>query len=125
MEPVGKQLGGGLYSASYKVVGESNPIAAMPSIHMAITALLIFPAATFGPRWRLLAIIYASLMGLALVYLGEHFVIDVVVGTAIAAYGWFAAGAWLGRIGPLVADRFAHPRFGARPASVAAVRAGR
>jgi hypothetical protein len=125
MEPVGKQLGGGLYSASYKVVGESNPIAAMPSIHMAITALLVFPAATFGRRWRTLAIIYAALMGLALVYLGEHFVIDVVVGTAIAAYGWFAAGAWLGRIGPLVADRFAHPRIGTHPAPVAAVRAGR
>jgi membrane-associated phospholipid phosphatase len=123
MEPVGKQLGGGLYSASYKVVGESNPIAAMPSIHMAITALLVFPAGYFGRRWRLLAIAYATCMGVALVYLGEHFVIDVAVGTAIAAYGWFAAGAWLGRIGPLVAERFRSPA--AQPAPVAAARAGR
>ena len=106
MEPVGEQLGGGLYDASYKVIGESNPIAAMPSIHMAITALLVFPAGHLGRRWRLLAIAYAALMGLALVYLGEHFVIDVVVGSLVAAYGWFAAGAWLGRVGPLVAERF-------------------
>jgi membrane-associated phospholipid phosphatase len=124
MEPVGKQLGGGLYSASYKVVGESNPIAAMPSIHMAMTALLIFPAGAFGRRWRWLAIAYAASMGLALVYLGEHFVIDVTVGTAIAAYGWFAAGAWLGRIGPLVADRFAQPRLGTHAGPASAVQAG-
>ena len=66
----------------------------------------MFPAGHFGRRWRLLAVVYATLMGLALVYLGEHYVIDVVVGTLIAAYGWFAAGAWLARIGPLVAGRF-------------------
>jgi membrane-associated phospholipid phosphatase len=124
MEPVGEQLGGGLYNASYKVVGESNPIAAMPSIHMAITALLIFPAGCFGRRWRLAAIVYATLMGIALVYLGEHFIIDVLVGTAIAAYGWFAAGAWLGRVGPLVAQRFAAAPAPA-PAALAQARSGR
>ena len=110
MDPVGEQVGGGFYDASYKVIGESNPIAAMPSIHLAITALLMFPAGYFGRRWRLLAIAYAATMGLALVYLGEHYVIDVVVGAMIAAYGWFAAGAWLARVGPLVAGRFAPAR---------------
>ena len=94
MEPVGESLGGGLYQASYKVVGESNPIAAMPSIHMAITFLLVFPAAYFGRRWKLLAWIYSGLMGAALVYLGEHYIIDVAVGMLIAAYGWWASGVW-------------------------------
>lgn len=99
MEPVGESLGGGLYQASYKVVGESNPIAAMPSIHMAITFLLVFPAAYFGRRWKLLAWIYSGLMGAALVYLGEHYVVDVAIGMLIAAYGWWAAGVWLsGRV---------------------------
>ena len=99
MEPVGESLGGGLYQASYKVVGESNPIAAMPSIHMAITFLLIFPAASFGRRWKLLAWVYAGCMGAALVYLGEHYVVDVAVGMLIAAYGWWASGVWLsGRV---------------------------
>jgi membrane-associated phospholipid phosphatase len=125
MEPVGEQLGGGLYDASYKVIGESNPIAAMPSIHMAITALLIFPAGHYGRRWRLLAIVYASLMGLALVYLGEHFVIDVLVGTLIAAYGWFAAGAWLGRVGPIVAERFRGQPLSQEPPGLAPARSGR
>ena len=42
MEPIGKRLGGGLYQAGYNVVGESNPIAAMPSIHFAVTFLLFW-----------------------------------------------------------------------------------
>ena len=99
MEPVGESLGGGLYQASYKVVGESNPIAAMPSIHMAITFLLVFPAAYFGRRWKILAWIYSAGMAAALVYLGEHYIIDVAVGMLIAAYGWWAARVWLsGRV---------------------------
>lgn len=125
MEPVGQQLGGGLYNASYKVIGESNPIAAMPSIHMAITALLIFSAGHFGRRWRLLAIVYASLMGLALVYLGEHFVIDIIVGTLVAAYGWFAAGAWLGRVGPIVAERYRRPTLTPEPSRLSPMRSRR
>ncbi len=102
METVVAQLGSGLYEASYAVVGESNPIAAMPSIHMAITFLLIFPAGYFGKRWRMLAIFYALSMGIALVYLGEHYVIDVIVGSSIASYGWWAAGAWVRQVGPQV-----------------------
>jgi membrane-associated phospholipid phosphatase len=98
MHAVGEQLGGGVYQASYRVIGESNPIAAMPSIHMAITFLLVFPARRLGRRWGLLAWAYSTAMGLALVYLGEHYVIDVVVGMAVAAYGWYTAGAWRRRL---------------------------
>lgn len=107
MEPVGVALGGGLYAASYRVIGESNPIAAMPSIHMAITWLLPLVAAMRGRRWRLLATIYGGCMGLALVYLGEHYVVDVVAGIIIAFYSWFAAGVWLRRVAPVIRSRFA------------------
>jgi len=98
MQPVAEQLGGGLYQASYRVIGESNPIAAMPSIHMAITFLLIFPARRFGRRWMIASWAYALSMGLALVYLGEHYIIDVVVGAVVTSYGWYSAGAWARRI---------------------------
>jgi membrane-associated phospholipid phosphatase len=106
MESVGKQLGGGLYQASYRVIGESNPIAAMPSIHMAITFLLVYPARAAGKRWAIAAYIYSGLMGFSLIYLGEHYFVDVVVGVLIAIYGWIAAGTWLGRVAPVFWQRY-------------------
>jgi hypothetical protein len=109
MEAVGQELGGGIYEASYRVIGESNPRAAMPSIHMAFTALLIFPAFKFSRRWGYATVLYNGLMGLALVYLGEHYVIDLFVGVLCAAYGWYAAGAWLDVAAPLVWQRKAAP----------------
>jgi hypothetical protein len=95
MEPIGKQLGGGLYQAGYSVVGESNPIAAMPSIHFAVTFMLVMAAYAFGRAWTLAAWFYAFSMGLALIYMGEHYVVDVLAGAAITALGWAAAGAWI------------------------------
>ena len=95
MEPIGKELGGGLYQAGYNVVGESNPIAAMPSIHFAVTFLLVWVAWEFGRTWRILATIYAISMGLALVYMGEHYVVDVVAGGAVTSIGWLVAGWWI------------------------------
>jgi membrane-associated phospholipid phosphatase len=102
MEPIAESIGGGLYQASYKVVGESNPIAAMPSIHFAITFLLVWVARDSGRLWSILAWVYALSMGAALVYLGEHYVIDIVVGGLVTSYGWFAAKAWLARVAPIM-----------------------
>lgn len=102
MEPIAMEIGGGLYEASYRIVGESNPIAAMPSIHMAITFLLVPVSYYFSRPWQILAWFYAFSMGLALVYLGEHYVIDVVVGSAIAAYSWRAARSWMLQVFPTV-----------------------
>ncbi|MDQ4043915.1 MAG: phosphatase PAP2 family protein [Chloroflexota bacterium] len=102
MEPIAMELGGGLYQAGYKVVGESNPIAAMPSIHMAITFLLVPASYYYGRVWQVLAWIYAFSMGLALVYLGEHYIIDVVIGSLIAAYSWRAARTWVLDIFPAI-----------------------
>ncbi len=124
METVVAQLGSGLYEASYKVVGESNPIAAMPSIHLAITFLLIFPAGYFGKRWRMLAIFYALSMGAALVYLGEHYVTDIVVGASVASYGWWAAGAWVRQIGPRVDAQIRSHRAAGQPGAEAKAPSG-
>jgi hypothetical protein len=103
MKNIGEELGGGLYRASYRVIGESNPIAAMPSIHMAITFLLVFPALTMGRRWGTAALVYSGLMGFALVYLGEHYVIDVAAGCLIALYGWVGIGIWVRKVAPALA----------------------
>lgn len=95
MEPIGKQLGGGLYQAGYNVVGESNPIAAMPSIHFAVTFLFVFVAMDYARGWRIAAWVYNISMGLALIYLGEHYVIDILAGAAVTTVGWVLAGKWL------------------------------
>ena len=89
MESIGKQLGGGLYNASYKVIGESNPRAAMPSIHTAITVLLVFPAFALSRKFGLIMLCYALAMGYSLIYLGEHYFVDVIAGASCAAYGWY------------------------------------
>lgn len=102
MESVGKSLGGGIYNAGYRVIGESNPIAAMPSIHMAITFLLVFPAYHAGRRWFILASAYSAAMAFSLIYLGEHFFVDVVAGMLITTYAWFASGVWLRRVAPML-----------------------
>lgn len=105
MTSIAEQLGGGLYKASYKVIGESNPWAAMPSIHMAITFLLVFPLFHWGRKWGYLGLLYSALMGYSLIYLGEHFFLDVCAGILITTYSWYAAGTWFRRLAPLV--RFA------------------
>jgi hypothetical protein len=115
MAAVGEQLGGGLYEASYKVIGESNPIAAMPSIHMAITFLTIFPLMRAGRWWGTAAIVYNGLMAFALVYLGEHYAVDVTVGILITTYAWLAAGTWMNRIAPFVFARMTREATGAPP----------
>ena len=75
---------------------EPNPIAAMPSIHFAATALLVGPAFRAGRVMASSVIVYTGLMGLALVYLGEHYVLDLLAGGILATIGWRLAGRWLG-----------------------------
>lgn len=115
MEPIALELGGGLYEAGYQIVGESNPIAAMPSIHMAITFLLVFVAQEYHRSWRIAAWVYSFSMGLALVYLGEHYVIDVLVGCGITAYCWRAAGSWMPRVFPMFRRLVPRRNPGPRP----------
>lgn len=96
MEPIAMELGGGLYQAGYKIVGESNPIAAMPSMHFGVTFLLVWAARGRGLKWEILAWVYALSMGAALVYMGEHYVIDIIVGGMVTTFSWYATKRWFG-----------------------------
>lgn len=69
----------------YGVVSDPNPIAAMPSLHTAITALAAWVIWKAHRGLGIVAAVYAGLMGAALVYLGEHFVIDVIAGLLLTA----------------------------------------
>jgi membrane-associated phospholipid phosphatase len=66
-----------------------NPVAAMPSLHLAVTTLIVI--ALWRHRFlRLLAIGYAAAMAFALVYGGEHWVVDELAGAATACVAWLA-----------------------------------
>jgi membrane-associated phospholipid phosphatase len=84
MDFVGGQVDRDTYQRLYDALGVPNPVAAMPSLHMAVTTALFL----FGRglnRWlgRALAV-YVLLMGFSLVYMGEHYVTDVLVGAFMA-----------------------------------------
>ncbi|MGN6609467.1 MAG: phosphatase PAP2 family protein [Jatrophihabitans sp.] len=75
--------------------GGSNPVAAMPSLHFAMAVLVAAAiAGRLRTRWRWLLALYPAAMGFALVYLGEHWVLDLVAGAVYAAITtWLVARA--------------------------------
>ena len=61
----------------------SNPVAAMPSLHTAFALFVVlFFARSVRRRWWPLLFAYPLAMASTLVYAGEHWVIDVLVGWA-------------------------------------------
>lgn len=70
-----------------------NPVAAMPSLHAAFPVLVLCVALHLNWRWGWVAAIYPIVMNFSLVYMGEHYVIDLMAGTVygVAAY----AAVWL------------------------------
>jgi membrane-associated phospholipid phosphatase len=61
----------------------SNPWAAMPSLHFATSLMAAIHLAEAGPVPGALGWGYAGTLAFALVYLGEHYVTDLLAGTAL------------------------------------------
>jgi hypothetical protein len=70
------------WSSLYSVFG-GNPLAAMPSLHFATTVMAALLLAEVGPVAGAIGFAYAATLGFALVYLGEHYVIDLIAGAAL------------------------------------------
>jgi hypothetical protein len=66
----------------YSVLG-GNPLAAMPSLHFATSLMAAHLLTETGPVAGVIGWSYALTLGVALVYLGEHYLIDLLVGTAL------------------------------------------
>jgi membrane-associated phospholipid phosphatase len=66
----------------YSLLG-GNPLAAMPSLHFATSVNAAHLLAEVGPVEGALGWAYAGTLGLALVYLGEHYVVDLLAGLAL------------------------------------------
>lgn len=101
-EPVRRFIGEGWSQLHFRTAADlvetgnamSNPVAAMPSLHLA-TALLaaVVLAWNAGPWVRVLALLYPATMAFTLVYGGEHYVIDEIAGACytlviVAVWRW-------------------------------------
>jgi hypothetical protein len=63
-----------------------NLVAAIPSLHAALSAMIsVFLWRRVRRRWRPLLVAYPLAMAFVLVYSAEHFVIDILLGWALAA----------------------------------------
>jgi membrane-associated phospholipid phosphatase len=86
------------WGSLYSVFG-GNPLAAMPSLHFATSVMAALLLAEVGPVAGAVGVTYAATLGFALVYLGEHYLVDLVAGTALTA----AVRRWGPRAGPAIA----------------------
>jgi hypothetical protein len=67
-----------------------NPVAAVPSLHAAYALLVVLFACAWRGRTGLWAAPYTLGMWFTVVYLGDHYAVDIAVGAAYAAIAWIA-----------------------------------
>lgn len=69
-----------------------NPVAAVPSLHAAYAALFaIYLTRFYKSRWTLLSWIYPILIWVGTVYMGEHYIIDAILGVLYAVVAYWTA----------------------------------
>lgn len=73
---------GDLWPSLYAFLG-GNPLAAMPSLHFATSLMGAHLLSDVGPVPGAIGWTYAGALGLALVYLGEHYLIDLIGGAVL------------------------------------------
>jgi PAP2 superfamily len=84
MVEYGESFWGDGWEPLYSVLG-GNPLAAMPSLHFATSVMAALLLAETGPVAGALGWAYACTLGFALVYLGEHYLVDLLAGAALTA----------------------------------------
>jgi membrane-associated phospholipid phosphatase len=84
MVEVGEDTWGAAWPKMYDALG-GNPWAAMPSLHFATSLVAALSLAEAGKVEGAIGWGYAGTLGFALVYLGEHYVTDLIAGAALVA----------------------------------------
>jgi PAP2 superfamily len=100
MVEYGEEFWGSGWGPLYGFLG-GNPLAAMPSLHFATSVMAAHQLAETGPVAGLVGWLYTATLGVALVYLGEHYVVDLAAGLALTEgirYGTPAARPLLARL---------------------------
>ena len=82
MVEVGEKEWGRVWPILYDTLG-GNPWAAMPSLHFATSLMAALLLSEAGPTEGAFGWAYAGALGFALVYLGEHYVVDLLAGAAL------------------------------------------
>jgi len=83
MVEYGEQFWKSGWAPMYGFLG-GNPLAAMPSLHFATSVTAAHVLSDSSRVAGVLGWTYAATLGLALVYLGEHYVVDLAAGAALA-----------------------------------------
>jgi membrane-associated phospholipid phosphatase len=82
MVEVGEEEWGRAWPVLYDTLG-GNPWAAMPSLHFATSLMSALLLLEVDRGLGVVAAGYAGALGFALVYLGEHYVVDLLAGAAL------------------------------------------
>ncbi len=79
-------LGESFYAWAFETMAEPNPTAAMPSLHFAASFVVVGVGLLVRSRWLVaIALLYSAALAFALMYLGEHYLADIIAGAIVAA----------------------------------------
>ncbi len=84
MLAVGEETFRGAWPRMYNAV-DGNPWAAMPSLHFGASVLAAILLSESNRKAGMVGWTYAGVLGFALVYLGEHYVVDLLAGLGLVA----------------------------------------
>ncbi|UYM05126.1 phosphatase PAP2 family protein [Solicola gregarius] len=85
----------GMDGFHFALASIGNPVAAMPSLHAGLAAMVAFYGVLrLRSRWRWLLLLYPAAMSFMLVYYAEHYVIDVLAGYVLAGVVLAACSGW-------------------------------
>jgi membrane-associated phospholipid phosphatase len=83
MVDAGEHYWGRLWRPLYDSLA-GNPVAAMPSLHFGTSVMAAHVLSDVGRGHGAVAWTYTAALGFALVYLGEHYVVDLLAGLTLA-----------------------------------------
>ena len=102
-KPVYRITGRGWWELHLKTVSKTldrgaavlNSVAAMPSLHAGMALLVTLWFTRNAPRWvRVLSLSFPLAMAFTLIYFGEHWAIDTIMGWATVLLAWKIANVW-------------------------------
>jgi membrane-associated phospholipid phosphatase len=90
------------YEAGERIAG-ANEVAAMPSLHVAVTTVLALALWQVRRRWGSVGALYVVAMAFSLLYNGSHYAVDLLAGVGLAGLAWVLAE-WLAQSNARVTD---------------------